>query len=1018
MSKIIRYPNNLTAVRQQSYRNKIPFTIQSLYENQHQLYYGGIKVSENQELVSTKRGIQLRPLNDTSKPPPEMLRKIKEHNKKVSNPLYNPATGKILKYAPVEKNYNRNDYKNILQNVRNSLTLELETITNYNSPKIVGNKLVYDKTYKIKEVPFQVEWRSAIADVKPITKTFNNFNAFKKLLDFVKTADESAVDSILGSSVKYTAKNIFDIVKIRVSKPTGGCNKKKNTETKVKLEGSYYNIHNPNSSGYCGNKCIEYILNKDKLILRAKENTKFATLETLQEIYNNNKSSKDKPLLIISGKAPTLEQLEKYNVILLRNNHFVVILGKSNKEVNKPKKDRKNFVDAFWDTETHKGDRTAQIGKASGRFLDVAICHLRWETHQGSKYINHHKKFDGENPMLEFKEFLKTTDQKFRLYAHNATNFDNHFFLSVLTDEEMADTKNFDICKRGATGILTMQYRKHEFLDTCLHLSKSLETLCKDFGLPAELSKITELELYGEKISSKNLCFYENNLTMQEFRNLKYTKPEYWKALNDYCERDCIALQEIWKIYKKITTEILNTIENTYIKKGIKKAKGVLLKNCKIGQSSTLGSWVKKIYDTVIKEFHYNKYKSLAEFINSSEKEKYLRKCITGGISHCSKPAIYVNQIVDYDMKSQYPAAKLNSRIPVGKSRWVKVFSKDTIGYYHLKNLVFESDKKYKPVPDKVLGVSLNWNTENNIISELYVDTDMILYLQEKYGLISFEVVDGLVSDNYLIGNDIYGITENIFFDLKKSEDDKKSKGLTFNSSLREVVKLCINAYTGKCVEDKTKYTTLEYTKDEDKDEDKEYKNIQGTSFNEKNTSNHINHFLTVGLSIYSMSKRMLFDYMDCLPNGSDDVIHTETDGIVFPKSLQETFIENIKLKMLEKDCPAWFGIGEECGNMALECMSKDGTLSYFLGKKAYAFIKSNGTEVVKLKGIRNKSINEDGSDLNVLSHKDYAKIATGVPCSFTWSGMKRNIFGEKQGIIAFPLTRTVQFKKLEEIKI
>ena len=509
---------------------------------------------------------------------------------------------------------------------------------------------------------------------------------------------------------------------------------------------------------------------------------------------------------------------------------------------------------------------------------------------------------------------------------------------------------------------------------------------------------------------------------MQEYRNLKYTEPEYWQLLNDYCKRDCIALQEIWTIYKRITTDILNNIENVYLKKGKKNAKGVLLQYCKIDSSCTLGSWVKNLYDKVIQKFHYNNYKSLSEFINSSEKETYLRKCITGGISHCSKPGIYVNQIVDYDMKSQYPAAKLYTRIPIGKSRWVKEFSKETIGYYQLKNLVFKSDKKYKPVPIKVLDVSLNWNTETNIIPELYVDTDMILYLQEKYGLTSFEVVDGLVSDNYLYGKEIYGITENIFFDLKKAEDDKKSKGLTYNSSLREVIKLCINAYTGKCVEDKTKYTTLEYTKDEDKDEDKEYKNIQGTSFNEKNTSNHINHFLTVGLSIYSMSKRMLFDYMDCLPNGSNDIIHTETDGIVFPKSLQETFTENIKLKMLDKKFMTlnqWFGIGEECGNIALDSISKEGTNSYFLAKKSYAFIKAkDGTEVVRLKGIRNKSINEDGSELIVLSYKDYEKLATGVPCPFTWTNMKRNIFGDNQGIIAFQMTRTVQFKKLEEIKI
>ena len=77
----------------------------------------------------------------------------------------------------------------------------------------------------------------------------------------------------------------------------------------------------------------------------------------------------------------------------------------------------------------------------------------------------------------------------------------------------------------------------------------------------------------------------------------------------------------------------MNNIENVYLKKGKKNAKGVLLQYCKIDSSCTLGSWDKNLYDKVIQKFHYNNYKSLSEFINSSEKETYLRKCITGGIS-------------------------------------------------------------------------------------------------------------------------------------------------------------------------------------------------------------------------------------------------------------------------------------------------------------------------------------------------------------------------------------------------
>ena len=55
-----------------------------------------------------------------------------------------------------------------------------------------------------------------------------------------------------------------------------------------------------------------------------------------------------------------------------------------------------------------------------------------------------------------------------------------------------------------------------------------------------------------------------------------------------------------------------------------------------------------------------------------------------------------------------------------------------------------------------------------------------------------------------------------------------------------------------------------------------------------------INQWIVAGVMIYSYSKRLLFEYIDLLPNKSDDVIHVETDGIYFGLPHKEKFIENV----------------------------------------------------------------------------------------------------------------------------
>ena len=57
---------------------------------------------------------------------------------------------------------------------------------------------------------------------------------------------------------------------------------------------------------------------------------------------------------------------------------------------------------------------------------------------------------------------------------------------------------------------------------------------------------------------------------------------------------------------------------------------------------------------------------------------------------------------------------------------------------------MFES-YQLKPVAESLQGKSLNWSKNN--IDELFVDSYMLEYLANNYGLKSFDIVRGLISD-------------------------------------------------------------------------------------------------------------------------------------------------------------------------------------------------------------------------------------------------------------------------------
>jgi hypothetical protein len=94
-------------------------------------------------------------------------------------------------------------------------------------------------------------------------------------------------------------------------------------------------------------------------------------------------------------------------------------------------------------------------------------------------------------------------------------------------------------------------------------------------------------------------------------------------------------------------------------------------------------------------------------------------------------------------------------RIPIGSSEWVDKYDPSKIGYYYkIKNIMWNKTKTFKPIAGKQESGVLDWN---NPSEEMFIDSFTIEYLRKYYGLMSFEVIKGLVSNKWTAGSNLFG---------------------------------------------------------------------------------------------------------------------------------------------------------------------------------------------------------------------------------------------------------------------
>jgi hypothetical protein len=759
---------------------------------------------------------------------------------------------------------------------------------------------------------------------------------------------------------------------------SGGCNKHHSCERK--LHSSFYDLKlfAPTSMGNnCLFKAIENITGSSVDIkgLRKKFNLPTNTPVSINDAYKIFEELNTDIQIIDAETNEELDHDAQY--IIFKDNHYSVLTG-FEEIVRKDNKTKRGLMTFDFETRPTEEYNLIQATKQKMFILKDTICDVYYRKYKSEQNTTLKLTTNSDKSSArQFIDFLNEEAKHNRSYnvlAHNGGKFDFYFLISSFTEYELLEC---ELQFRGIT-IIGINYRGNLFKDSCCFLTDTLESLSNKYKV--DDGKMTSMVLHGKEIKSTQLCFYKPELTFNEFLALEQNDPEFWELYHKYCVYDCIALFQIWEKF----TVCINGL--------IQKINPFLLRSCPLMSSNTIGSHSKKILVNINKfKGQDNTYKQLInqflgitykdnKVIEDADMEKYKFLCNfkRGGISHCNKAGKHLSGITGVDIASQYPASLEYCYIPCGKSEKTTTYDKSKHGFYHLKNCMFDSFM-LKPVAESLERKSLNWSKNN--IDELFVDSYMLEYLINNYGLKSFDVVEGLVSDNHIEGKKIFGKYINTFYEEKKLQDQYKDvKSDKYNEALRSTIKLYLNSLTGKLVEDPSSHFSMEFNANRKLDENHKHNglNLNGQNITKEFNTEKYNDWITCGIMVYSYSKRLLFEYIKCLPNNSDDVIHIETDGIYFSTRHLEAFTENLDNYVGDYPCK----MGEDLGNLKIEKSTPEGQVSYFLGKKFYNITLNDDylnkarddkdKSIYRIKGIPQKTINDDGSNKWLVDTKLY----------------------------------------------
>jgi len=956
-----------------------------------------------------------------------IMKKINNSKKRENrNILLNEAGYVNLREARKGLNMKKAKADELYEQLRLDYNEQVEEAQKARRARIAKEKRHQDKTYSFKK-----DLNSSLLDTKrfekmfanekdrkrPITvelisrvvanvrKTFNfkNYEHFMNWLNNEENELTKERQTGKENSFDVNEKNVFDKFIIKVLFLKGGSvwgENKKDTTRKIQFKNYNCKAFDPATShvgdNNCGVRAVNTLLNTklDSKKVRKEltvEPKKLLTAEHVCQIYKTY-GGKKKLAFIDENYTGDFDMIAT-DYILFKDYHYTVIteaLKIDHKEGRTKQKGKLTF-----DIETRPCEDCVLIGEQRAWLLKSAILSMVYQNNRGVKTK---QTFTTDRELNCCQKFINWLDHEakgkryYNCVAHNGSRFDFYLLFSYLTPKELEDC---NIQLRG-TSIIGLQYKSHTFKDTCCYLTDSLKNLCDGYLITPEekaFSKLSNIQVGDKILTNYQLCFYKPELSFWEFMDLEHNEPEFWVEYVKYCEYDCESLFLVWEKFKSQVHQVIESMGKW------------MHRYVSINTTNTIGSLAKKMLNAtngILRRGSSSSkiYKFYNEFIdNDADKYEFIKNFKRGGISHCNQHGWHREGICGVDIKSQYPAALINMLIPAGKSRWITIYEPDAKGYYLLKNIKWSADAKaFKPIASKKESGVLDWSDSN--LSKCYVDSYMLQYLQEHCGLVSFDVIKGLVSDSDIEGTLLFGTYVNTLYKEKAQQDElKDAKDPAYNKPYREVVKLFLNSVTGKLVEDPSKYGQLAFYEGDEKGHGDKTINGTVTLYNKDENEGKINEWINAGVMVYSYSKRNLWDYINCLPNKADDVIHVETDGLYFGLPNKQLFIDN-----LEKLNHSMIKMGSELGNIEEDVSTN--AESFWEGKKDYMIgdeyhkpdghIDYNKTKI-RFKGVPKTTIDDEGNTIDLLDKQFYIDRYNGKTVKKTFKTISKQLYDTKQ---------------------
>jgi len=671
-----------------------------------------------------------------------------------------------------------------------------------------------------------------------------------------------------------------------------------------------------------------------------------------------------------------------------------------------PKEPKKqSIINIFYDIETHTD--------ANGKHIPYlccyrirGICHTQYGSSCDLEMLWHLSN--------TFKHYSKTT---IRLIAHNGGKYDSHFIFKYLA---------------GANGIkkgsryMTIKGKfnrvKFELRDSLLLIPKPLKSFNKTFKLGDTVKEVISYNMYNKTDCiqrklipiSEGLEWVKNDgLDEEQFLNniekWKLQQGEYYDCIEYsrfYCEIDCDILEKGYNTFNKWMQELVDI---------------------NIDSVLTIASLAHRFF---INEGCYEDVNELA-----GTPQQFIQKCVVGGrVMCCENKKIMFDKyshkkIMDFDAVSLYASAmrRMDGYLK-GLPKVIDNFDFNSIKNYdgYFLQIVIKSvgiTRKF-PTMSFVNEEGIRTFTNDMIGKTIFIDK-IALEDAIKQHNIEFEVVRGYYFDEGF-NTKINDTIQHIFNERKKLKAQK--------NPAEDVYKLIMNSAYGKSILKEIETEIQFFNNEEDMNIFisrnynwvQNYEAIDGSTMWILEKVNPINNHFNipqVGVSILSMSKRIMNEVMGLAEENNLEMFYQDTDSIHITgkhiKKLAKLFKNKYGRKLIGDDLGQFHSdfeltdykkLDEEGYEEKISCKGIQARRSIFLGKKCYIDELKGMSESgiiktdyhIRMKGVPNSTVKYTAKNLNLSVFELYEKLYEGEKIMFdlTEGGAKANFKINKNGTI------------------